>query len=73
MRKMCATQGRLRVHKTSHDTVPSTNLGLFRHGEVLDLPVPVVKDKSVVVPLLPEKIIFDYRTSIDTEANQKAI
>ncbi len=59
---MCATQGRLRVHfdKTSHDTVPLTNLGLFCHGEVLDLPVPVVKDKSVVVPLLPENTLFDY-------------
>ncbi len=54
---MTVKQGRLRVlfDKTSHGTVPLTNLGLFRHGEVLDLPVPVVKDQTVVVPLLPEK------------------
>ncbi len=37
-----------------------TNLGLFCHGEVLDLPVPVVKDQPVVVPLLPENTLFDY-------------
>ncbi len=59
---MCAKHGCLRVHfdKTSHDTVPLTNLGLFRHGEVLDFSVPVVKDKSVVVPLLSENTLFDY-------------